>query len=123
MRELCHAHRSGERKRSMKHIRERGERNKTRSFRAAETPGFAIPLQPDTDLGLAMLIAEDDDGNCQPVAVTSTISEAKELAESDLRERMRRLERGEDAGICPVRYKLWARGVDGEYLVAATIEI
>ena len=83
--------------------------------------GFAIPLQPDTNLGLAMLIAEDEDGNCQPVAVASTIGEAKELAESDLRQRMRKLESGQDAGICPVRYKLWARGVDGDYLVAATM--
>ena len=84
--------------------------------------GFAIPLQPDTNLGHAMLIAEDDEGNSQPVAVASTISEAKEIAESDMRERMRRLEGGDDAGICPARYKLWARGVDGEYLIAATIE-
>ena len=83
--------------------------------------GFAIPLQQDTDLGLAMLIAEGEDGSCLPVAVASTISEAKELAESDLRERMRKLERGQDAGICPIRYRLWARGVNGEYLVAATI--
>ncbi len=69
-----------------------------------------------------MLIAEDDDGNTQPVRVASTISEAKEMAESDMRERMRKLERGQDAGICPTCYKLWARGIDGEYILAATIE-
>lgn len=86
------------------------------------TNGFAIPLQPDTDLGLAMLIAEDDDGNTQPIAVASTIGEAKEIADDDMRGRMRRLERGEEAGICPARYKLWARGIDGKYLVAATID-
>jgi hypothetical protein len=63
--------------------------------------GFAIPLQPDTDLGLAMLIAESEDGSCRPIAVTSTISEAKELAESDLRERMRKVERGQDARYPP----------------------
>ena len=68
--------------------------------------GFAIPLQPDTDLGLAMLIAEDEEGNHEPVAVAGTINEAKELAESDLRGRMRRLERGDDPGICPYTYKL-----------------
>lgn len=84
--------------------------------------GFAIPLQPETDLGLAMLIAEDDEGNSQPVAVSSTISEAKEIAASDIGGRMRRLERCDDAGICPTRYKLWARGIDGEYLIAATVE-
>jgi hypothetical protein len=54
-------------------------------------------------------------------AVASTISEAKEMAESNLRERMRNLERGQDAGVCPIRYKLWARGINGEYLVATTI--
>jgi len=49
------------------------------------------------------------------------IGQAKELAEPDLRERMRQLECGQDIGICPFRYKLWARGVDGEYLVATAI--
>src|SRR4051794_40145872 len=83
--------------------------------------GFAVPLQLDTELGLAMLIAEDEDGNYRPVAVASTISEAKELAESDQRERMRKFEDSKDARICPVRYTLWARGIDGEYLVATTI--
>ena len=47
--------------------------------------GFAFPLQPDTELGLAMLIAEDEEGHHAPVAVASTINEAKEIAESDLR--------------------------------------
>ena len=61
--------------------------------------GFAIPLQPDTELGMAMLIAEDEEGRHEPVAVASTINEAKELAESNLRSRMRRLERGDDPGI------------------------
>jgi len=54
--------------------------------------GFAIPLKPDTDLGLAMLIAEDEDGQYEPVAVVATINEAREVAESDLRGRKRRLE-------------------------------
>jgi hypothetical protein len=80
--------------------------------------GFAIPLQPDTDLGLAMLIAEDEEGHHEPVAVASTINEAKELAESNLRSRMRRLERGDDPGICPYTYRVWARGIDGDYRVA-----
>jgi hypothetical protein len=80
--------------------------------------GFAIPLQPDTDLGLAMLIAEDEEGHHEPVAVATTINEAKEIAESDLRGRQRRLERGDDPGLCPYIYKLWARGIDGYYLLA-----
>jgi hypothetical protein len=84
--------------------------------------GFAFPLQPDTDLGLAMLIAEDHDGNSQPINLASTISEARELAESDMRQRMRKLDRGEDGGFCPLRYKVWARGIDGEYLLAVCID-
>jgi hypothetical protein len=83
--------------------------------------GFAIPLQPDTDLGLAMLIAESADGQHEPVAVVGTISEAREATESDLRDRMRRLELGEDAGICPAIYRVWARGIDGTYRTACEI--
>ena len=84
--------------------------------------GFAIPLQPDTNLGLAMLIAEDEEGHHEPVAVASTINEAKELAESDFRGRRRRLERGEDPGLCPYVYKVWAQGIDGYYLLAHEIK-
>ena len=65
-----------------------------------------------------MLIAEDEEGHHEPVAVASTINEAKEFAESDLRGRMRRLERGDDPGICPYTYKLWARGIEGDYRIA-----
>ena len=82
------------------------------------TAGFAIELQPDTDLGLAMLIAEDEEGRIEPVAVAGTINEAREIAESDMRSRMRRLERDEDPGICPARYRLWAREIDGDYIIA-----
>ena len=84
--------------------------------------GFAIQLQPDTELGLAMLIAEDEEGHHEPVGVASTINEAKEIAESDLRGRMSRLERGEDPGICPYTYKVWARGIDGDYRIAYEIK-
>ena len=82
--------------------------------------GFAIPLQPDTDLGMAMLIAEDEGGQHEPVAVVSTISEAREAVKSDLRGRMRRLELGEEP-LCPALYKVWARGIDGSYRTACEI--
>ena len=91
------------------------------STNRTRTNGFAIPLQLNTDLGLAMLIAEDDDGHYEPVAVAGTIGEAGELAANDFRDRTRRLERGEDAGICPVVYKLWARGINGDYQLATEI--
>ena len=101
--------------------RQRDERNKTRSFRAAfaardraaATPGFAIQLTQDTDLGNAMLIVEDEEGHYEPVSLAMTIGEGKELAQDDLRARMGRLEGDEDPGLCPYSYKLWARGLDG----------
>jgi hypothetical protein len=72
----------------------------------------ALTIAPDTQLGLAMLIAEDDDGHYEPVA--GTISEAQEMAASDFRNRMGRVEQRQDV-LCPVVYKLWARGADGSY--------
>ena len=95
---------------------------KTTTKKPARTyNGFAVPVEPDTELGLAMLIAEDEDGRYEPVAIAATINEAKEIAQSDLRSRMRSIERGEEAGLCPVRYKLWARGIDGDYRLAHEI--
>jgi hypothetical protein len=95
---------------------------KTTTKKPAKTyNGFAIPLQPDTALGLAMLIAEDEDGHYEPVAVASTINEAKEIAASDMRGRRRRLERGGDPGLCPYRYMVWAQGVEGSYRIAIEI--
>jgi hypothetical protein len=83
--------------------------------------GFAILLQPDTDLGMAMLIAASEDGQHEPVAVVGTINEACEAAKSNLRNRMRRLELGEEPGLCPTLYKVWARGIDGSYRSACEI--
>jgi len=80
--------------------------------------GFAIPLQPDTDLGSAMLIAEDEKGNYEPIALAGTIREAMQIADEDLQGRLRRLEGDEDPGLCPYVYKLWARGVEGTYCLA-----
>lgn len=59
--------------------------------------GFAIPLQPHTDLGLAMLIAEDEDGQHEALAVVGSINEARETAETDFHARMARMEGGGDA--------------------------
>ena len=84
--------------------------------------GFAIPLDNDTDLGLALLVVEDEDGRYQPVATVSTINEAKHVAADDFLRRRKRLERDEDPGLCPYSYKFWARGTDGEFRVACEIE-
>jgi hypothetical protein len=85
------------------------------------TSGFAIELTESTQLSLAMLIAEDEEGQYEPVAVVATIGEAREIAESDLRGRMRRLERGDDPGLCPYVYKVWANGIDGFYRIAVEV--
>lgn len=88
---------------------------RTRRTTETPTPGFAIRIGNDTELGLAMLIAEDEEGNIEPIAVASTINEAIELAQSNYRGKLRRVERDDDPGICPAVYKLWAQGIDGAY--------
>ena len=104
----------------------RGVKGDPRTNRTTKQPktynGFAIPLQPDTDLGLAMLIAEDDYGHYAPIAVVVSIAEGREIAVSDLRRRMRLIEREEDAGLCPTRYKVFARGTEGRYILASELE-
>ena len=73
-----------------------------------------IEIKDDADLGLAMLIAEFGEGNYHPVAVVVGINEACEIAESNLRARMKELERGGEPA-CPERYVVWAQGIDGSY--------
>jgi hypothetical protein len=92
-------------------------RTETKSY-----DGFAIPLQPDTELGLAILIVEDEEGTTQPVAVAASINEAKELAQSDLAGRRRRIEQDSDPDLRPYCYKLWARGINGDYRLAWTVD-
>jgi hypothetical protein len=84
-----------------------------RACPASVTPGFAILLTDSTNLGLATLITEDEEGHYEPVSVVSSISEAREIAASDLKGRMCRLERGDDPGFCPYSYKVWAAGIEG----------
>ena len=73
-----------------------------------------------TDLGLAMLIAESEDGQYEPVAVVANLGEAREIAQDDFRRRTQRLESGESP-LCPHTYRIWARGTDGEHRVAGEI--
>ncbi len=73
-----------------------------------------IEMKDDTNLGIAMLIAEFDGGSYQPVAAAVSINEAREIAATDMRARTKELERnGEPA--CPERYVVWAQGTDGRY--------
>ena len=113
---------------AMKNTTQRDERNKTRSFRAAfaardraeATPGFAIQILRDTELGIATLIVEDEEGHYEPVNYASTLAEGFEMAKEDLRNRQKNLMADNDPGLCPWEYKVWARGLDGKMVVAAT---
>ena len=73
-----------------------------------------IEIKDDANLGIAMLIAEFDGGSYQPVAAVVSINEAREIAASNLRARMKDLERGGEPA-CPERYVVWAQGNDGSY--------
>ena len=87
---------------------------------ANATPGFAIEIGLDTNLGLAILLAEDEEGHSEPVAVVVSINEAREIAVGDMRRRFNEVGRGESP-LCPYQYKVWAAGLDGGYRVAGTI--
>jgi len=78
-------------------------------------------IEETTDLGIGMLIAESEDGVYQPVGPVATIREGREIAASDMRRRMHRLEQGSDP-MCPARYLVWAQGNGGEYAIVAEIE-
>src|ERR1017187_8831448 len=54
----------------------------TKQTKTPATPGFAIEIKDDTELGLAILVAEFGDGNHQPAGVVVSINEAREIAES-----------------------------------------
>lgn len=84
------------------------------------TPGFAIRITDDTELGLAILAAEFGEGAYQPIGVVVSINEAREIAATDMRSRMRDLEAGKDPA-CPEAYIVWAQGLDGDYRVAQRI--
>ncbi len=104
------AHRSDESSCHEDHLQEADQYN-----------GFAVEIIDATDLGLAMLIAESEDGQYEPVAVVANVGEAREVAQDDFRSRMERLEHGESP-LCPYFYKVWARGIDGEHRIACEIK-
>ena len=92
----------------------------TKRQRAAATPGFAIQILRDTDLGIATLIVEDEEGHYEPVNYASSLGEGFEMAKEDLRNRQGKLEADKDPGLCPWEYKVWARVLEGKMAVAAT---
>jgi hypothetical protein len=93
---------------------------KTATERQNKYNGFAVEITDSTDLGFAMLIAESDSGEYEPIGLVATVCEARDIASADMASRMRRLEQGEEP-LCPTLYKVWARGVDGEQRVACEL--
>ncbi len=89
--------------------------------RASQHNGFAVEITDATDLGPAMLIAESEDGQYEPVAVVANVGEARYFAQEDLQIRMESLKRGESP-LCPYTYRVWARGIDGEHRIACEIK-
>jgi hypothetical protein len=94
---------------------------KTTNQNHLQPDGFAVPLSDTTDLGLAMLIVESEDGHYEPISAVSSIREAKEMAKADRMARSENLERGAEP-LCPYRYCVWARGVNGRYRRAHEID-
>ena len=68
-----------------------------------------------------MPITESGDGQHAPVGIVASISEAREIAERDLQGRMRRLERGDDPGLCPYAHTVWANGVGCDHRAAVEL--
>jgi hypothetical protein len=75
-------------------------------------PGFNITIRPETNLGNAMLILEDEEGHYEPINLASTIDEAREIAISDSQHR------GPDS-LCPHVYKLFTTGNGGNQRLVA----
>ena len=71
------------------------------------------------NLGLGMLIAESEDGAYEPIGVVGSVDEAREVAASDKKGRIRELKKG-GSPMCVYCYKVWANRTEG-YVVVAEI--
>jgi hypothetical protein len=87
-----------------------GERHMARTTKQTKTPatpGFAIEIKDDTELGLAILVAVCEAGGYRPVGVAISVNEAREIAESH--------QRGY-TGPRIAGYDLWAQGLENAYV-------
>lgn len=82
-------------------------------------PAFGT-LEQDVDLGIAMLIAESETGQYEPVGPVATIKEAIDTARDDFARRLDALDHNGDPMHVEV-YKVWARNYDGDYAIAFEI--
>ena len=70
-------------------------------------------------LGLGILIAESEDGAYEPIGVVGSVDEAREVAASDKKGRIRELKKG-NSPMFVYCYKVWANRTEG-YVVVAEI--
>jgi len=77
-------------------------------------------LKRENEIGAAFVVAQDEEGNYEPVALVGFVSEAEEIIADDLKRRFQKLDRDEDPGLCPYEYILWARGINGGYEIIGT---
>jgi hypothetical protein len=73
-------------------------------------------LDPQADLGLALLVADDEEHSYEPISAVATLREAEEIAATDFRQRLAAIEAGADL-LCPYRYVVWARNGRGHYRI------
>ena len=86
-----------------------------------ETANGNTAIDESAELGFGtLLVAEDEEGGYEPVALVSTLREARELAAEDFRSRLADVENGKDT-LCPARYATWVRRSAG-YTVLTAIE-
>ena len=78
----------------------------TKRPKTPATPGFAIEIKDDTELGLAILVAVYAGGGYRPIGVAVSISEAREIADNHRRHY---------TGAAIEKYELWAQGPEGDY--------
>ena len=77
-------------------------------------------MTPSTESPFLFLIAEDEDGNYEPIELVATIDEAEEVFRFDMKRRLRALHNDEDPGLCPFVYKLFMRQAGRYQFVFAT---
>ncbi|MEP7354742.1 MAG: hypothetical protein ABI824_16050 [Acidobacteriota bacterium] len=73
---------------------------------------------PNNDLGTALLVIEFEGGAHQPLALVSTLAEAREIVEYNFGSRARNA----NESACPTTYRLWARDDRGEFQPTTEIE-
>ena len=84
----------------------------------AQNELLADALQPKQNLGLAILIAENDLGHYEPVGVVGTIQEAREMAQHDMAHRLAELAQDRSPMAADI-YRLWGMKSNGYELLTS----